>query len=222
MDNFSGNINALAYQFPFLKPNSSNSLSNLQISLTLQLLNISESCDQVNTTLISCSEVILYSQIITFGYVNIDATEYTMYIGDKNDICQCDENGFIVYSTTINNTSLNSKIYMGIITFEFLNLLDNVDGPSHIKFTIWKGAICPAQVTRINVIKLRKHKTLVMKITPDIIQDGGAPAMREDSQFIYPTSGEIQFAKSLLASFLHQFEWNMLNFDILKLYNAKT
>lgn len=221
MDNNNNNISALAYQFPFLNPGGCNAFmsSNLQISLNIQLLNISIDCNQINTTLVSCSDVILYNQIACFGYVNIEATDYNIYIGDKTDICPCNENGFTVFSTTINNTSLNAKIYMGIVSFDYLSLLDNISGPSHIKFTIWKGTICPAQVNKINVLKLKKHKTIVIKLTPDVMIDcsGCAMNMSTGTQQVLVSDpnnlsiGEIQYAKNFLTNFLQEFSWNMFN-----------
>lgn len=216
MDN-NANISALAYQFPFLNPGGSNSFisSNLQISLTIQILNISIDCNQINTTLVSCNEVILYNQIVSFGYVNIEALDYNMYIGDKSDICPCIDNGFTVFSTTINNTSLNAKIYMGIVTYEYLSLSENSSGPSHIKFTIWKGTICPAQVNKINVIKLKKHKTLILKLTRDVVTEcpnnNCQPLVNNDSSTL--SVGEIQYAKNLLTNYLQEFPWNMFNIN---------
>lgn len=221
--NSNANLSALGFQFPFLNPGGCNAFmsTNLQISLNIQLLNISVDCSQINTILVACNEVILYSNIAAFGYVNIEALDYNMYIGDKFDICLCNENGFSVFSTTINNTSLNAKIYMGIVTFEFLELSDSIIGPSHIKFTIWKGTICPAQVNKINVLKLKKHKTLIMKLTKDVLIDcAGCPlpindGCRENYNVnpYYPTIGEFQYAKNMLMNFLQEFPWNMFNLN---------
>jgi hypothetical protein len=219
--NTNANLSALGYQFPFLNPGGCNAFmsTNLQISLNIQLLNVSLDCNQINTILVSCNEVILYSQIIAFGYVNIEALDYNIYVGDRADICPCNENGFTIFSTTINNTSLNAKIYMGIVTFEFLSLLDSVSGPSHIKFTIWKGTICPAQVNKINVLKLKKHKTLIMKLTRDVLIDcAGCPIPLSDGctnilvpDINNPSVGEIQYAKNFLTNYLQEFPWNMFN-----------
>ena len=219
--NTNANLSALGYQFPFLNPGGCNAFmnTNLQISLNIQLLNVSLDCNQINTILVACNEVILYSQIIAFGYVNIEALDYNIYVGDKVDICPCNENGFTIFSTTINNTSLNAKIHMGIVTFEFLNLLDNITGPSHIKYTIWKGTICPAQVNKINVLKLKKHKTLIMKLTRDLLIDcNGCPIPINNGcteilvpDINNPTVGEIQYAKNFLTNYLQEFPWNMFN-----------
>jgi hypothetical protein len=225
--NNNNNISALGYAFPFLNPGGCNAFmtTNLQISLNIQLLNISIDCSQINTVLVACNEVILYNQIIAFGYVNIEALDYNMYIGDRNDICPCNENGFTIFSTTINNTSLNAKIYMGVVTYEFLSLLANITGPSHIKYTIWKGTVCPAQVNKINVLKLKKHKTLIMKLTRDVLFTcEGCPIPLSDGcneQLVAdpnnPTLGEIIYAKNLLMNYLQEFPWNMFN---LNTYNA--
>lgn len=229
MDN--NNINALSFQFPFLNPGGCNAFmtTNLQITLNIQILNISADCTQINTLLVACDEVILYNNIIAFGYVNIDSLDYSIYVGDRNDICQCLENGFTIFSTTINNTSLNSKIVMALVTFEFLQLSEGINGPSHIKFTIWKGIICPAQVNKINVVKLKRHKTLILKLTPDVLIDcDGCPFATENActvtlvdDPIYPSIGEITYAKNFLMNYLQEYNptWQMFNINQYNAFN---
>lgn len=225
--NNNANISALSYQFPFLNPGGFNAFSstNLQIGLNIQILNICL-CDQINTVLLSCDEVIRFENIICFGYVNIEALDYTIYIGNKFDIMPQESSDFTIYVTSINNTTLNSKIHMGIVTFEFLSLLPNISGPSHIKYTIWRGTICPAQVNKINVIKLKKHKSLVMKLEEDVLQSCLGCNVPESTNcgpttLVYdlqnPSTGAVTYAKNFLLNYLQEFQWQMFN---VNQYNA--
>lgn len=218
--NNNASLSALSYAFPFLNPGGNIPTSNLQIALPIQILNICL-CDQINTVLLGCDEVIKYDSIIAYGYVNIDATDYTMYIGDRNDIYTELVNEFYIYKTDFNNTSLNSKIHVGIVSYNFLNLIPNSNGPSHIKLTIWRGTVCPALQYKINVIKLKRHKTLVMKLTDDVLQttiDSSGTLVVDTTNV---STGQIAYAKNLLLNYLQEFPWQAFNVNQYNAFNVQ-
>lgn len=228
--NQNASLSALSYQFPFLNPGCYNAFptSNLQIALPIQILNLTL-CDQINTVLLGCDEIIKYESVIAYGYVNIDATDYTIYVGDRGDIYTDTVNDFVLYKTDFNNTSLNSKIHMGLVSFEFLGMAPNIEGPSHIKFTLWRGTICPALNYKINVIKLKRHKTLVMKLSSDVLQDCNSCNVPETTgcktklvfDYCNPSTAEITYAKNFLMNYLQEFPWQAFNVNQYNAFNIQ-
>ena len=229
-------LSNFSYQFPFLNPGGLNSFvnMNLKIALPIKLANIIPTCGTTTTPL--CSESIAYANILSFGYVNTTATEYSMYVGDRLDICVSGSGEDSIYTTTITNTSLNSKIYIACVTYEYIKGSNN-DNYTHIAFYMWKALLCPAQLTRSNEITLKRFKRVIIKLTPDVTiscNQGGTVICPEPesvpsvpdtdcplSQYEYSstlgvTIGEIQYAKNFLINYLQSFEWNY--FDLEK-YN---
>lgn len=233
-------LSDFSYQYPFLNPGGLNAFvnMNLKIALPIKITNIvHEPCVGQPS---NCGDIISYDNIVSFGYVNTTATEYSMYIGDSLDICESGttSGSDIIYSytTTITNTSLNSKIHIGCVTYELIKGANN-DNYTHIAFYMWKALVCPAQLTRSNEIRLKRYKRMVMKLTPDIAincnqsnnvvcivpdqlpdsNDTDCPPKQYEYATLVLTLGGIQYAKNFLINYLQSFEWNY--FDMEK-YNS--
>lgn len=171
--------------------NSERILSNVEVSITVNLQNVVESNPNQTYGFLE------FDTIVAFGYTNISADDYTVYVGAPNEIFSVtrsvEQFSFTSYNTTLVNVAVNSKIVFAVVTMELISP-PNETTQTHVKFTLWRAVFCPVLVNSIaNSVTLKYHRTVLMRIDEELAPDTSSDI----------TPAQLMYAKSILLQYLN-------------------